>query len=73
MQLSSSFVILWAAFGQYEYIRNYPDCPHDYAWASDKYKISPYIIIPVEGELKKFRITPEDQILEKVFNEYPSN
>lgn len=63
-----SFIILWTAFDKYEYIQDYKDSPHEYAWNSDKYGVSPYIIVEVKEPLKKFRMTPEDQLLERIFS-----
>lgn len=62
-----NFLILWTAFGQYEFVKDFPADPHEYAWGHDKYKISPYIIIPIEKLPKKFKQTPEDDLLDKSF------
>lgn len=62
-----SFLVLWTSFGQYEFVQDYPADPHEYAWGHDKYKISPYIIIPIDKLPKKFKQTPEDDLLDKTF------
>lgn len=63
-----NFFILWVAYGEYEWVENYPDHPQDYAWCHEYYGTSAYIILPMEKYPQEFKETPEDKLLNSIFN-----
>ena len=62
-----SFFILWTAFGHYEWVEDYTDSPHEYAWGHDYYGQSNYVIIPLDEYPQEFEQTPEDKLLDSIF------
>lgn len=62
-----NFFILWTALGHYEWVENWPDSPHEYAWSHKYYGKSNYIIIPAKEYPLEFEQTPEDKLLVSIF------
>jgi len=64
-----NFFILWTAFGQYEWVENWPEeeGSQGYAWGHENYGKSNYIIIHAFQYPKEYSQTPEDKLLDSIF------
>jgi hypothetical protein len=62
----TNMIILWNESNQWEWVYDNSN-PHETAWGSKNYQKSTYSILEIPEIMEKFKQTPEDDLLDRVF------
>ena len=60
-------IIIWNDSQQWECVDD-PSNPHETAWESKHYHKSTYSFLEIPNSLEVFRQTPEDDLMDSIFN-----